>query len=125
MKPIGVFILLFSVFKLCSGNCTAPCRNITVGIILEGATPGSTPLSFAVNRTIGIIELAKIRAREMTKDLANLDFIIRYTGVSTCVARDWGAMAAEAYHNFNVNAIIGPGRCKTSRFRPRYFEVPT
>ena len=101
-------VLLCLTLTLHMGNFVSPCcKNITIAVILERSAELDMP--FTINRTIGIIELAKRKAQEMTADLAHLDFIVRYIDAPRCTSRSWGALAAELYHINDVHAIIGPG----------------
>ena len=98
--------LLLELMTMClAANAVIP--NITVAILIERSAILDMP--FIINRTIGIIELATSKAREITKHSANLDFIVRYADVPACVSLKWGALAAEVYHGNDIQAIIGPG----------------
>ena len=110
MRQFRSYVILCSVLTLCTGNFIPSCQNITVAIILERSAVLDMP--FTINRTIGIIELAKTTARAIMKDMANLEFIVRFADVPNCVTEKWGALAADIYHNNNIQAIIGPGMFK-------------
>ena len=77
------------------------CPNITVAVFMEKFQVADAP--FQINRSIN-------KSRQILKDSANLNFIIRYADVVTCTALEWGALAAEVYHNNEIHSIIGPGK---------------
>ena len=108
-----MIFLVYIVFSgiiyqaLCCPNDTK-CPNITVAVFMERSAV--MDFVFQINRSIGIVEIAINKSREILKDSANLNFIIRYADVVTCTALEWGALAAEVYHNNEIHAIIGPGK---------------
>ena len=101
--------LAISLMLICCGSHLACCCcvNITVAVLVERSAVLDFP--FQLNRTVGIIELAMDKTREMVGHAANMNFIIRYSDVPTCTSLHWGALAAEIYHNNEIHAIIGPG----------------
>ena len=121
MRPFCSYVILCSVLTLCTGNCIPSCQNITVAIILERSAVLDMP--FTINRTIGIIELAKTTARAITKDVSNLEFIVRFADVPNCVTEQWGALAADIYHNNNIQAIIGPGMLNFEKQMEQYIAI--
>ena len=99
----------------------ACCANITVAVLVERSAVLDFP--FQINRTVGIIELAMNKSREMLADVANLEFIIRYADVPTCTSLHWGALAADIYHNNKIHAIIGPGKYYCTSFKSEIFCI--
>ena len=93
--------------SLCCPTGTS-CPNITVAVLIERSAVLDFP--FQINRTIGIVELGINKSKELLQDSANVNYIIRYADVPTCTALEWGALAAEVYHNNEIHAIIGPGK---------------
>ena len=81
--------------------------NITVAIVNERSPVLDLPSQ--LNRTIGVIERAMNRTREILRDVAHVDFIIRNLDAPTCTNSHWGAMLAELYYEKKIDAIIGPG----------------
>ena len=67
-----------------------------------------------LNRTIGVIERAMNKTREILQDVANVDFIIRNLDAPTCTNSHWGALLAELYYERKIDAIIGPGKITRS-----------
>lgn len=86
---------------------TNALENITVAYITERSY--ITDMPFIINRTIGLIDIAMAKAQEIVKDVAHLDFIVRYADVPACTPFKFGALAAEIYHTTEIQAILGPG----------------
>ena len=84
------------------------CPNITIAVLME-RFPG-THFPFNFERNIGIVEIAMNKSREILKDSTNLNLIARYVDAPGCTELEWGALAAEVYHNNEIHAIIGPGK---------------
>ena len=84
------------------------CPNITVAVLMERFPGTDAPFNF--ERNIGIVKIAMNKSREILKDSANLNLITRYVDASGCTELEWGALAAEVYHNNEIHAIIGPGK---------------
>ena len=100
-------LTLASVLILTTNYVKACCVNITVAVLLERSAVLDFP--FQINRTIGLIEIAINKSRDILQQSVHLEFIIRYADVTTCTALEWGALAADIYHNNEIHAIIGPG----------------
>ena len=103
--------VLYFYIMLCGTQCCPSeprCPNITVALLIERSAILDFP--FQINRSIGVVQFGMNKSREILKDSANLNFIIRYADVPTCTALEWGALAAEVYHNNEMHAIIGPGK---------------
>ena len=105
----GLFrcLTLASVLILTMNCVKACCVNITVAVLLERSAVLDFP--FQINRTIGLIEIAINKSRDILQQSVHLEFIIRHADVTTCTALEWGALAADIYHNNEIHAIIGPG----------------
>ena len=98
---------LYSILLVCaSKQVLSCCVNITVAVIMERAL---MDMPFAINRTIGVINIAMAKSQEMVKNSVNLNYIVRYADIPTCTYLQFGALAAEIYHNNEIHAIIGPG----------------
>ena len=82
--------------------------NITIAVLNERSSVTDYPSSN--NRTIGVIERAMNKSREILQHVANVEFIIKNLDYPICTNSHWGAMIAELYYRQNINAIIGPGR---------------
>ena len=106
MTTLLICITLASVLTLTTKCAMACCVNITVAVLLERSV---NDIPFSINRTIGLIEIAINKSRDMLQQSVHLEFIIRYADVPTCTALEWGALAADIYHNNEIHAIIGPG----------------
>ena len=103
-NALNFVLILVNCASYIASSC---CANVTVAVLVERSAVVDFP--FQLNRSIGIIELAIDKTREMVGKSANVDFIIRYADVPTCTSLHWGALAAEIYHNNEIHAIIGPG----------------
>ena len=109
MSGVSKYIVLCGYILLFSRTYTSDDNtNITVAILIERSAIQDMP--FIINRTIGIIEIGTKVAQEMTQNVTNLNFILRYADVPGCVNLKWGALASELYHNYDLQAIIGPSK---------------
>ena len=96
------------IFFLCLNNVvSACCVNVTVAILMERSS--KTDMPFLINRTLGLVNTATAKSKEIVKHSANLNFILRYADVPACTSLKWGALASELYHNNDIHAVIGPG----------------
>ena len=66
---------------------------------------------FSINRTHGLISIAKNHTRHIVGNKTNLEFIVMPVDVTTCSAMDWGAAFAEMYFHYRPHVLIGPGTC--------------
>ena len=112
---LRTFLILIcaTIFEvLCCQNDTH-CPNITIAVLMERFPGTEAPFNF--ERSIGTVELAKNKSREILRESAHLNFIVRYADVTGCTALQWGALAADIYHNNDIHAIVGPGtyNCQT------------
>ena len=99
----------FLVVFMSASNIGQGCRvNITVAVLVESSSVLDFP--FQINRTVGIIEQATEKARDILAGTAHLEFIIRQADVPTCTSLLWGALVADVYYGNDIHAIIGPGK---------------
>ena len=87
------------------GSCC--CVNITVAVLNERSSILDFPSQ--LNRSIGLVERAINKTKELLKHAANVEFIIYNMDHPFCTDLRWGALVAELYHKKRINAIIGPG----------------
>ena len=88
------------------------CPNISIAVLMEKIPGTAYPFNF--ERNMGIVEIAMNKSKEILKDTAKLKFIPRYAESNPCTEMEWGALAAEVYHNNEIHAIIGPGKSNFS-----------
>ena len=88
-------------------SINACCVNITIAVLTERSALVDFPSQ--LNRTIGIIERAMNKTREILQHVANVEFIIKNMDFPGCTDSHWGALLAELYHVDQINAIVGPG----------------
>ena len=99
--------LLFLLIT-CLRNSVYPCCvNVTVAYVTERASITDVP--FMINRTVGLIEIAMAKAKEIVKHAVNLNFLMRIADIPGCTPMKFGALVAETYHSNDLAAIIGPG----------------
>ena len=83
------------------------CVNITIAVLSEYSEVRDFPTQ--INRTVGIIEKALNKTREILEPVANVDFIIYNLNYPSCTSLHWGALTAKLYFYENIHAIVGPG----------------
>ena len=99
---------LFALTFLFVAAFTSVCGvNITVALVHERSAGEDLP--FTINRTIGILQIAMAKSREIVQETVNLNFIIRPADTRGCTTLQFGALVAELYHRDNIDAVIGPG----------------
>ena len=96
------------ILGVCFHYVSSCCVNITVAVVNERSPVLDLPAQ--LNRTIGIIERAMNKTREILQYVANVDFIIRNLDAPTCTNSHWGALLADLYYQRKIDAIIGPGK---------------
>lgn len=99
---------------------TVCCVNITVALVHERSAGEDLP--FTINRTIGILQMAMTKAKEIVQGTVKLNFIIRPADTIGCTTLQFGALVAELYHRDKIDAVIGPG---TFSVNIRRFTIST
>ena len=96
------------IFIFCTwNNCVSSYElNVTVAYLTESSIQD---IPFTINRTIGLVNSAMDKAREIVGDKINLTFVVRYADIPGCTSLKFGALASELYYNMKIDAIIGPG----------------
>ena len=97
------------IFIFCTwNNCVSSYElNVTVAYLTESSIQD---IPFTINRTIGLVNSAMDKAREIVGDKINLTFVVRYADIPGCTSLKFGALASELYYNMKIDAIIGPGK---------------
>ena len=99
--------VLLGLAILYCGRANACCENITIAVLTERSALVDFPSQ--LNRTIGLIERAMNKTREILQHVANVEFIIKNMDFPGCTDSHWGALLAELYYVNQINAIVGPG----------------
>ena len=103
-----IFIICNVLISRTEVSVHAHHLNLNVAVLVE-RTP-ELEMPFIINRTIGIIELGKIKAQEITKNSTQMNFIVQPLDAPICVPQGFGALVAKLYHTTGIDAIIGPGK---------------
>lgn len=83
--------------------------NVTIGLLMERSVNADFP--FSINRTHGLISIAKNHTRHIVGNETNLEFVVMPVDVTGCTAMDWGAAFAEMHFQHRPHVLIGPGLC--------------
>lgn len=97
----------FTLLCLGTRSVSPCCVNITIAVLSEYSALRDFPSQ--INRTVGILEKALNKSREILEHVANVNFIIYNLDYPGCTSLHWGALTAKLYFYDKIHAIIGPG----------------
>ena len=109
MKRYQDKIIVCVVLMMLANYC-APSSKQNVTVVYMTERSNIVDLSGMINRTIGLVQMAVEKSKEIVKHTANLDILVKFADVPGCIPLQWGALAAEMYHINKIDAILGPGK---------------